>query len=329
MSQVFIFVNIDLEQSSHHLGELADLATAANGLSSTMAMGYTPPFSVLLERNKCLRSLRAVREGDLGALGRLPTELIKSIAQETNYLRAIKLAITNSQLLSIIYPIIAMKAEAWWRTFHWANCRILCLGSECNDPLPPGCRTKSLQKRLKKVTTMLSVADTSEDYENLLDSASLFSLAHSEGFTRVHTGSQPDGPKWKEYVRTSVQGQGFSTREEEQYLLLCQICKPPVIGNRVLINDTKKEFIKEGQGVVFKWALLPMIIWAGNWQDRRVEINLRGRWAGDCVAIISSEDFAGRKGYWKDVAATTLKAQQDWVSFLEYFHGHTIDIEND
>ncbi|KAJ8502177.1 hypothetical protein ONZ45_g11895 [Pleurotus djamor] len=372
MGQYLIFINCDLQVSSHHLGKLGEWSDDDKGLSQTIVAHYIQPFSSLIEENECLRCARVTCAGDLGAFRKLPVELIRSIAQEMTYHGSIGLGITNSQLLSIVYPIIAMKTQAWWSTFSWAHCRIIYLGSECKDPLPPTCLPDNLKKRLENGADELDLGDSYSDEEddeerhkNLTETDRLFCLGSSNAFKHAHMTWPSAGLEWHEYsffllyhhhrappnipwsyhrascdlafLSVVVAGPDFiteyayfSSQERQQYILLRHINQPPAIGDHVLINETKKEFIKEGHGVVFKWALLPLMIFAGDEQVKTVGINPHGPWAGDRIAIISSEDFAARMDdQWKDAIATGLKAQQDWVKFIKKYNDCDIDIYKD
>ncbi|KAJ8522785.1 hypothetical protein ONZ45_g663 [Pleurotus djamor] len=216
------------------------------------------------------RPARTTSPSHLGLLSKLPPEMISYIFEHMSSTTAMAmLATTNSQLFLFAYPFLARRALEYFSP--WPYTRLICIGDKA-DKLPEGC-----------VSTQewAHIQDLDDDSDGLeLEGHILYSVA-SEHF---------DSPARKPFLET-WRSFGKDWRDSYRYSFFADPCEPtPFIKeptSKVMINVTKHEYVKETENVTFKYCLSPLIVWG----HPDAGLSERGPWAGDRLAITSSEKF--------------------------------------
>ncbi|KAJ8502831.1 hypothetical protein ONZ45_g11400 [Pleurotus djamor] len=286
-------LDVDKEESSHHLGKLRESAIAHFNLAELLTVRYTPS-SLPENKRRYFRGKPEPGVDDLGLWKDLPSELIVLIASKLSTPSLISFSITNSQIFMSVYPILVKDITAWHDAYLWANDRIICMGDYA-DNFPKGYLTDA--DRVKFFGDAAPPKDANEENEHFHD----FYYKIAKSFAQK-SPIDPTRRRWKVFEK-------LSPHEKLQYSSIVGLPAKPV--HQVLINVTKKEYIKGECGVDFKAMLIPLVIWAG--PDR---ISTRGLWAGNRLAIISQEDFVERSsalgGQWTDITKRALRLQREW-----------------
>ncbi|KAJ8472569.1 hypothetical protein ONZ45_g16606 [Pleurotus djamor] len=302
MGQYFQFVNVDRRESTHMVGKIGEGSVDApydNGLCFALEARYKPTYELFLQKDtaRIFRS-RAARKGDLGALEKLPAELILMISSHMKIIPSIAFGIANSQVLAITYPSISNQMmEFWFDSLLWSHCRIIYLGDYA-EGLPDGYLSE--KEKVELAANFPGVAAG-----NLYDMASKFKY---------------DGLGRPSLLVESRLRKALSSKEYLQYERLYNLPTPPKDWD-VLINTTKKEFIKPSvEGVDLQTMIMPLIIWAGE-DTKHLGIDNHGPWAGDRLAIVSGDDFDARvlaagPDVWVDVVDKGLELQNQWIKAL-------------
>lgn len=298
MGQYFQIVNIDHQESTHHLGKIGEGMINApydEDLCFAIQVHYKPTYeSFLRNRIEDFRS-RVPRKGDLGVLESLPAELIAMMSSYMGLISSIAFGVTNSQILALAYPSISEQMMDFWSdTLLWSHCRIVYIGDYAED-LPDSCLSE--EERLE-----LAAEFDEADADDLYTIAASFEH-NGLGRRSLAVGDELRGKlPYKEYY---------------QYRCLYNLPTPPKDWG-VLVNTTKKQFINASTiGVDLQTMIVPLIIWAGE-DTKRFGVNNQGPWAGDRIAIISEEDFATRvaedgPSVWLDIIDKGLELQNQWT----------------
>ncbi|KAJ8516188.1 hypothetical protein ONZ45_g6473 [Pleurotus djamor] len=306
-------VNVDRRKSTHYIGKVGEGKWGwphDQGLCGAITKHYKPSLKSFLnhEDNPEYFNARPPRRGDLGAFEKLPSEIIAMIIGQLQDM--VLFGITNSQLLALAFPILSsymMEYLSW--VSSWSGDRILYLG-DCAEGLPEG--FLSDEEKLDLLEGIPEEARLKQEAN-----FDLYSLAYEFEKTTLCSLHVGMNAHIKRMLLHYDRG-----RDYHRYEAFRNVVVLPQRPNRVLVNLSKKEYVKETvEGVDFTIMIMPMIIWS---EEETAEwgIDACGPWAGDRIAVISAEDFASRvsKGKWTDVVEKGLDLQARWLEAFSVNH---------
>lgn len=241
----------------------------------------------------------------LGKLATFPTELLLWIFEAADLAEAFMLAATNGQLLIIGYASIVSKLSRHPPGTQWNYDRIICLGDQETESLPPNFLTT--EEKLEVLQWTLDDQDEdrpseegSTSYDIPRCPASVHDLATYEdqtfGLYRYgEKGMDTPFSHWSSRLQLRqvtlilkiVYGSGLP---KEDYRL-CDLLQQEIIwrgkyvrDTLVLVNITKHEYVRavntKGHHVL-DYAL--------SWLTRWGEAEGHGQWAGDRLAIVPND----------------------------------------
>ncbi|KAJ8508216.1 hypothetical protein ONZ45_g9483 [Pleurotus djamor] len=307
MGQYFLMqvigASLDKQQTTGHLGKWGEFGDDAGVSKWITAYDATKDCEEFLQTtHQTFRPRRATSISDLGDLSKLPPEMISRIFENMTSTTSIAtMAASNSQLFVFAYPFLAKRAREYLSS--WAYTRIICIGDNA-DKLPEGCVSADEWYHLQEMVD--------DGYERC--EGSILYLAAQERFPRVSKepfAKHPDTshrPSWASREDTYRYKSLTSSWNMDDFI--------KEMASKVMINVTRKEYVKETDKVTFEYCLSPMIVWG--YDDEEEE---RGPWAGDRLAIVSSEKFEAQvkdeAGEWVDV---TTKAEARQEKFREWYN---------